>query len=290
MPEDEMARTTTRSSAIVTRLKCHAKRLLSGAVVRQLNRLRGRFEPIPVGSVRFGDFKRTSPISDCYGWDRGTPVDRYYLESFLSKNAGDIHGRVLEITDDRYTRRFGTNVIQSDILDVDKSNPRATLVGDIALPEVLPELTFDCIVFAQTLQYIYDLRTGIANLHRALKPGGVVLLTTGGISKLSHTYEAKWHWWVTPDGLYRLLEERFGPNSVRVKGFGNVYAACAFFQGLATEELERAALDVEDSEFPVVVVGRAVKRLINDAPLGSAERRVRRQREAECGVNRCLSR
>jgi SAM-dependent methyltransferase len=261
MPENEAGGPSTWSSAIVTRLKCHAKTLLSGAAVRQLNRLRGRFEPIPVGSVRFGDFKRTLPISDCYGWDRGTPVDRYYLESFLSMNAGDIHGRVLEITDDRYTRRFGTNVIQSDILDVDKSNPRATFVGDVALPEVLPESAFDCIVFVQTLQYVYDLRAGIASLHRALKPGGVVLLTTGGLSQLSYTYEAKWYWWVTPDGLHRLLEEQFGTHSVRVKGCGNVYAAAAFFQGLAMEELDRAAVDVEDPKYPVVVVGRAVKKL-----------------------------
>jgi SAM-dependent methyltransferase len=259
MPVDEMARTKIWSAAIVSRLKYHAKKLLSAAAVRQLNRLRGRFEPIPVGSVRFGDFKRSSPISDCYGWDRGTPVDRYYLESFLSENASDIHGRVLEITDDRYTRCFGTNVIQSDILDVDKSNPQATFVGDVTLPEVLPESAFDCIVFVQTLQYVYDLRAGIASLHRALKPGGVVLLTTGGLSQLSYTYEAKWYWWVTPDGLHRLLEEQFGTHSVRVKGFGNVYAAAAFFQGLAMEELDKAALDVEDPKYPVVVVGRAVK-------------------------------
>ena len=247
--------------AIIARLKGHAKRFLPPTAVRQLNRLRRRLEPIPVGSVRFGDFKRTSPISDCYGWDRGTPVDRYYLESFLSKHASDIRGRVLEITDDRYTRRFGTDVVQSDILDIDKSNPRATFVGDVELRATLPESTFDCIIFAQTLQYLYDLPNGIANLHRALKPGGVVLLTAGGLSQLSYTYEAKWYWWITPDGLRRLLEERFGPNSVWVKGFGNVYAAASFFHGLAIEELEQTALNFEDSKYPVVVVGRAVKKL-----------------------------
>ena len=61
----------------------------------------------PVGRVRFGDLRRLTPISRYFGFDRGLPVDRYYIERFLARNASEIAGRVLEVGDDGYTRRFG---------------------------------------------------------------------------------------------------------------------------------------------------------------------------------------
>jgi SAM-dependent methyltransferase len=231
--------------------------------VRRLDRLRDRFGgpkelTVPLGSVRFGDFGRV-PFSDDYGFDRGTPVDRYYAQSFLAKNVGDIRGRALEIGDDRYMKQFGTNVVRKDILDVDASNSRATFVGDLALREALPESIFDCIVCTHVLQYVYDLRTGIANLHRALKPGGVLLLTTPGLSGHHFVDKAKWYWWLTPEAVRRLLEERFKPDSVEVEAHGNVFAAAAFFYGLATEELAQSDLDALDPRFPVLVAARALK-------------------------------
>ena len=249
-----------RGLAIARSFGHEAKKLVPRALARRLSLLRTRFGPVPIGSVQFGDFRRVSPISKSAGWDRGTPIDRYYLEAFLSQNSGDIRGRVLEVADDRYTRRFGTAVTQSDVLDVDARNARATFIGDLADPGVLPESAFDCIVFTQTLQYIYDLRAGIGNLSRALMPGGVLLLSTGGLTPLSLFYEAKMYWWLTPVAVLRLLEEHFEPQSVQVKAFGNVFAVSAFLYGLAAEELDREDLDVEDPRYPVVVVARAVKR------------------------------
>ena len=41
----------------------------------------------------------TKPVSDHWGWDRGTPVDRYYIEQFLAEHAADVRGRVLEVKD-----------------------------------------------------------------------------------------------------------------------------------------------------------------------------------------------
>ena len=58
----------------------------------------------PVGTVRRLGLRRTEPISRAYGFDRGTPVDRHYIEAFLQRHApspdysaGDIRGRVLEV-------------------------------------------------------------------------------------------------------------------------------------------------------------------------------------------------
>lgn len=224
-----------------------------------IRQLRGRPDWIPVGSVRFGDFKRVSPINDFFGFARGTPIDRYYIEAFLGRNAGDIHGRVLEIGSNSYTLRFGTNrVDRSDILHVDGSNPLATFIGDLAQPEVLPSGTFDCIVFTQTLQFVFDFQGALRTLHSALKPGGVLLLTTAGLSKMHDAWP--WYWNFTSAAVNRLLQNQFGTDSVLVEAHGNVLAATAFLHGIAAEEIDNSSLQVTDGNYAVVVAARAIKR------------------------------
>jgi SAM-dependent methyltransferase len=213
---------------------------------------------MPVGSIRFGDFKRLSPISGFFGFDRGTPIDRYYIEDFLSRNANDVRGRVLEVGDNSYTLRFGGGQVdQSDILNVDASNPRATFVGDLAQSEVLPEGVFDCIVFTQVLQFIFDFQGALSTLHKALKPGGVLLLTTAGVSKMHDRWP--WYWNFTPAALSRLLQNQFGANSVAVEAHGNVFTAAAFLYGVAAEELDSSHLRATDENYSVVVAARAIK-------------------------------
>src|SRR5215203_4909822 len=85
----------------------------------------------PVGRVRLGSLKRTRPISRNYGWERGTPIDRFYIDRFLTRHATDITGRVLEIGDDEYTRGYGADrVTKSDVLHASEGNPSATIVAD----------------------------------------------------------------------------------------------------------------------------------------------------------------
>src|SRR5438445_8355244 len=85
-----------------------------------------------------GTLRRTTPLSDWWGYDRGTPIDRYYIEQFLESCRPDIHGRVLEIKDSAYTDRFGLGVTQRDVLDIDASNPQATLVADLMSADNVP--------------------------------------------------------------------------------------------------------------------------------------------------------
>ena len=51
------------------------------------------------------------PISQKFGFDRGTPVDRYYIEVFLAAYSRDIRGRALEVGDASYCRKFGTGIV-----------------------------------------------------------------------------------------------------------------------------------------------------------------------------------
>jgi len=212
-----------------------------------------------IGQVRFGDLRRTTPISRDFGFDRGQPIDRLFIERFLERNAAAIGGRVLEIGDDAYTRRFGADRVSCvDILHVHGGNPRATIVGDLADPRVLPADTYDCIVLTQTLHLVYDVRAAVRCLHRALAPGGVLLVTVPGISQIDRgEWRASWFWSFTAASLGQLFVEAFGDEAVTVEHYGNVFAATAFLYGLAVEEVAAADLEPIDDVYQVVVAARA---------------------------------
>ena len=220
----------------------------------------GRQPQIPLGSVRFGDFKRLSPIGRNWGGERGTPVDRYYIERFLAQNAGDIRGRVLELADSGYTRRFGGDrVEQSDVLSIKSTNRNATIVGDLLQQDTLPKAKFDCIIFTQALQYIFEPPVAISRLGHALKLHGVLLATAPGVTKMENRYWP-WYWAFNGAAVRRLLEDNFGQDAVTVETHGNILAATAFLHGLAVEELDACDLNVDDQDYPIIVAGRAIKR------------------------------
>ena len=154
----------------------------------QRAKLRPRF-----GRVRYGPLRRLRPVSSIFGFDRGPPIDRYYIEAFLSRYTVDIHGRVLEIADSTYTRKFGGDrVVRGDVLPVTVGNPEATIVADLTRADEIPSNMFDCIILTQTLTFIYDMSAAIRTLYRILKPSGVLLATFHGISKISR-YDMN-HW------------------------------------------------------------------------------------------------
>ncbi len=216
---------------------------------------------VPIGRVDFGDLARTSPIDEDFGYGRGTPVDRFYIEDFLNLHRGDIQGRVLEVGDDSYSRRFGeTRITRQDVLHIDSDDPRVTIVGDLSQPGLLPPDSFDCIVLTQTLHLIYDMHAATAELYAGLRRNGVLLLTVPGITRV-HDYElGDWCWSLTPSSTRRMLGDVFGPGRVGVTSYGNVLAAVAFLHGCAQEELPVEKLLENDPAYPVVIAARAVKR------------------------------
>jgi len=209
----------------------------------------------------FGELGRLTPVDRDFGWSRGRPIDRHYIEGFLSLHSGDIQGRVLEFQSNAYTREFGgSRVSQSDILDCSAENPRATIVADIAQADSIPCGTYDCIICTQVLCSVFDLRGAIDNLKRILKPGGVVLVTVLGIAHKRVSGEgAEDYWRLTSNSARRLFVDAFGSENVEVKTYGNVLAATAFLHGLAVEELSVHEIDYNDPEQEITVAVRAVK-------------------------------
>lgn len=212
-----------------------------------------------LAAMNAGRIAARRPLSRNWGYDRGTPIDRFYIEQFLARHATDVKGRVLEVQEDDYSRRFGgAAVTRQDILNLDASNPRATITGELSDAATLPEGSFDCIVLTQTLHLVFDMAAAVANVRRALRPGGVALITVPGISPIEPELNYNWFWSLTDQSLRRLLEASFEPSKVEVETFGNLFAATAFLHAAAVEEVPRRKLKRFDPHYPVTVAARAV--------------------------------
>ncbi|MCP9889430.1 bifunctional PIG-L family deacetylase/class I SAM-dependent methyltransferase [Cyanobium sp. ATX 6A2] len=222
-----------------------------------------RTERPEVGKVAFGDLARVEPISRWFGYDRGTPIDRPFIEQFLHQHRQDIRGRVLEIGDDSYTRKFGDDrVSHRDVLHVKEGALGSTIIGDLSHAPQIPDNTFDCLILTQVLVCIFDLPSTITTIYRILKPGGVVLVTVPGISNIDkgewHDY---WMWSFSPNALRKLLMLKFPPHDIEVTSRGNVFSAISFLEGLCTEDLQDFPEADDDPHYPLTVLGRAVKPL-----------------------------
>jgi len=215
------------------------------------------------GSVDFGDLRRVTPISTKFGFDRGRPIDRYYIECFLQESAQHIRGRCLELGDAYYTTTLGgERVSQADVLHVVEGNPEATIIADLTNAPHIPSDAFDCIIFTQTLQMIYDMPAALRTLHRILKPGGVLLMTSSGISKVGRRLgRDDWgeYWRLTAQGAEALFADLFPGAVAEVIPYGNVLAAAAYLYGLSLEELAPEELDYVDPDFEVIVAVRVRK-------------------------------
>jgi SAM-dependent methyltransferase len=228
-------------------------------VRRALRRLSRTLRGIPsVGRVDWGDLRRTTPFSENFGYDRGDPVDRYYIEGYLAERSALIRGHVLEVKNGDYTKRFGgERVTASDVLDIDESNPEATIITDLNAAVELPSNQFDCIILTQTLQFIWDCRAAITDLHRSLKPGGLLLVTVPVTPPLCAA--ASMYWSFTPGSLSRLLQEAFGGQGVEIHTLGNVLSVTAFLYGLSAKELTDPELDRCDPSYPLIIAATARK-------------------------------
>ncbi len=198
-------------------------------------------------------------LSYAWGTDRGLPPHRYYLERFLDGARGDVRGRCLEFQEPTYAPRLGGSAVtELDILHVDDTNPRATIVADLTRPNAIPSDLFDCIICTHVLHVIVEVGKVVDELHRILKPGGVLLVGAPHLSACDSRQGECWRF--TPKGLRALLERRFDPRLVDVHGYGNSLVAAADLRGLVVSELDPGELDVHDPWFPVEVCARAVKR------------------------------
>ncbi len=197
--------------------------------------------------------KNLKPISTIYGFDRGMPVDRFYIEKFIETQKKSIRGRVVEIVDDKYIRMFGKDqVTKADVIDLFPTK-LANIHADLRNMPQVKSNTYDCVVITQTYNVMDDFESGIKEVSRILKPGGVVLVT---VPVLSPGWNLKVNFWRFGEkGLKSVFGKYF--KTVKVQGLGNQKACEYFWVGMATNDMTKMELEKQDDKYPLIygVVG-----------------------------------
>ncbi len=203
----------------------------------------------------------TVPLSDQYGFDRGTPLDRFFIEDFLKKNISDIKGTCLEILSNDYTIKYGANKItKSDILDIEATNQKATIIDDLRQLQKINACTYDTIILTQVLQFIDNVEAAISECHRILKPGGTLLVTLPCLSRADCTSGVSGDFWrFTQASAKYLFEKKFSPKNLTIDFYGNVRSGLYFYAGLAIPDTPKQVLMDKDESFPTIITIKAVK-------------------------------
>ena len=213
--------------------------------------------------VKWHQLRTLTPVSTVFGLDRGTPIDRYYIENFLRSQSTHIRGVVLEIAESSYSKQFGgERVTAFEVLHYTHDNKNATIVGDLCDHRSLPANKIDCFICTQTFQFIYNYKDAIRGAYHMLKEGGVLLATVAGISQISRYDMDKWgdYWRFTSLSAKASFEEVFGQNNVTVQAYGNVLSSTAFLHGISVEELTTKELDATDDNYQMLITIVAFKK------------------------------
>ncbi|MDO8795689.1 MAG: hypothetical protein Q7J25_13845 [Vicinamibacterales bacterium] len=202
---------------------------------------------------RWGNLRRTRPFSDNFGFERGTPVDRFYLDRFLHQHRHLITGRTLEIQMPGYTTRFGHNLTATDSIDIAAGTyDGLTYLTDLAQSQaVVPSDSYDCFLLPNTLCVMRDIEGCLRHALRVVKPGGVILATSAALVPL--TGDAPDYWHMSAAGWRELVARTWPGCEVRIEQHGNCLTAVAAMLGLALEELRPSEFDEDDPRFPVLI-------------------------------------
>jgi hypothetical protein len=216
--------------------------------------LKSRMRPKAAGLELpiWGNLRRLRQFTrDNFGFDRGTPIDRYYVDRFFEKHRQFITGDVLEIQKNMYASRFGQNMRKVDSFDIEADPDQPpTFLCDLAHCEnVLPSAAYNCVLMPCTLSVLRELASCLRNALRALRPNGVIL--TSGSALLPLDSESADFWHLTPAGWREFLPSVWPGCEIAVEGHGNCLAVAAAGMGLAVEDLSTRELDHYDPLLPV---------------------------------------
>lgn len=220
-------------------------------ILNIVRKIRAMYTHLVLPRERYLSLNTVKPASTKYGFDRGKPTDRFYIEKFMEEHSDFIKGRCLEIVDNTYTVRYGGNKVQiSDALDIFKT-PKANIHGDLRNLHNVESNLYDCLIVTQTLNVVDRYEDAIKECYRILKPGGVLLVT---MPTLSPTWNLKINLWrFTPESSQYVFGKHFGEKNVEVKSYGNKLTSEFFWIGFAVEDLELDEFNSFDKNWPTII-------------------------------------
>lgn len=202
-----------------------------------------------------------NPVSRIQALERGTPIDRFYIEQFLKENEECICGICMEVADDHYTKKYGGDRVCKSIVTHVKGWGDHSIKANFETGEGIEEDMADCIICTQVMQYIFDLKAAFLNIYRSLKPNGVALITLPGIKSLSLFDNDNWgeRWSFTEKSAVELCERTVTNGKFEVNSYGNVKVSIAYLYGLCVEDICIEDFSYSDPQFPFLITLKILK-------------------------------
>ena len=173
--------------------------------------------------------------------------------------AQDVAGqRVLDVgAGDRPYRELFPSAVAFDL----PGNPHAELHGEIdAIP--VEDATFDVVLCMQVLEHVPDPAAAVRELHRVVRPGGRVLLSTHGIYPFHPNPDDLWRW--TSQGLERLFLTNGEWASVTVRPGAGTALTLAMLNAHVLDLLFKR-LRLRAAAAPLVAAGNALGEALDGA-------------------------
>jgi SAM-dependent methyltransferase len=218
-------------------------------IKKQIRRLLQRFF---IGFYRLLHARKLIPICSNFGWSRGTPVGRYYVDRYVSEHAAQLGGSVLEFGDKRYSDCFGSPV-KHHVIDV-VPGPAVDFVCDIHDVSALPQRYFDVIVCTQVLEHVARPVNALRQMAKLLKPGGALICTVPLLSQVHYVPTDFQRF--TADGL-RLALEDAGFIVSDLRNAGNAAVSIGSLLGMVAEDFSQQELAETDGIYPFNVLAFA---------------------------------
>lgn len=189
-------------------------------------------------------------------WPPLTPA-RAYIRDFLARYMPFVSEPCAEFNPPYYrpmvlaTRRVRAE--NYDVIDLEPG-PGVTVVADIHDARSVPSDKYGTILCTHVLPFLPRPWDAVRELHRILKPGGLLLVTVAASHPLARDPQDCWR--LLPDGLAELLRDF---SKVEIHSYGNAatMAGSAYF--LMTYHFPRRLMQTHDERFPLVVAAAAWK-------------------------------
>lgn len=211
--------------------------------------------------------KAIKKYSNKFGFDRGTPLDLFYMMQIFDKvDKYKSYQNSLEFGDLNYSKLFNTKnmfvLTHPEYANgvIDKNQ----IVFDLNSSNIYNGTFFDLIISTNVINFTHNPFVSIKHHFAMLNDNGTLVLTVQSSMPVSDYDQKRWgdYWRLTMDSLAKLLEGY--PIEYELYSFGSFTTSIAFLCGIAAEELELNVLDEHDHRYPIGI-GAIIKKLPKNA-------------------------
>lgn len=214
----------------------------------------GLIAPV-ASSLAWGDLRRLVPICPWFGFSRGTPIDRYYLEHFARDVREQVCGCVVDIGGrPAFWQKLGfARVSRRCVVDIAPQSG-VDVVGNAADPLLFEADSVDGVLAFNVLEHCPVPQAVVDAVRRWLRPGGKLFCMVPSVQRVHRM----------PSDYCRLLpaalEVLFRDwSTMRLHVYGNPLTSIAALMGVAAEELDVGELDALHPDYPVATCAVATK-------------------------------